>query len=103
MRHYEIVIIFYTEVTSKITNIIKYYKKIIEQDKGKIHRLEYWGLRKLAYPIKKNNHAYYILINIEVCKKVMNDLKKDFKLNNSIIRNLIIKKKKPCIKNSFIL
>ncbi|UDG80252.1 30S ribosomal protein S6 [Candidatus Annandia pinicola] len=103
MRNYEIVIIFCTEVVNKIHDIVKLYKKIINKDNGKIHRIEYWGLRKLAYPIKRINHAYYMLINIEVTKKIINNLRYEFKLNNIIIRNLIIRKKKPCIGDSFIL
>ncbi len=102
MRHYEIVFLVYPNKSLYINDIIKYYSNIINNGDGVIHRLENWGLRYLAYSIKKYYKAHYILMNIEVSVHVMKKLKNDFKLNSSILRFIFIKKKCAIKKNSIM-
>ncbi len=92
MRHYEIILMIYFNKNIYINDIIKYYSNIVNKN-GKIHRLENWGLRKLAYNIKNNNKAYYILMNIEVKINIINLIFNDLKLNKNILRYIIIRKK----------
>ncbi|WP_367670533.1 30S ribosomal protein S6 [Sodalis-like secondary symbiont of Drepanosiphum platanoidis] len=103
MRHYEIILLLHPDVINEIDNIIKNYKIKIKNSKGIIHRLENWGRRQLAYPIKKLNKAHYILFNIESSKDLINDLKSSFKFDKNIIRNLIINVKKAITKSSIVL
>ncbi|UNB92357.1 MAG: 30S ribosomal protein S6 [gamma proteobacterium endosymbiont of Trioza apicalis] len=103
MFHYEIIILINSNPDVKIIDIINYYKKLINNQQGKIHRLENWGKRQLSYPIKNLNKAYYILLNIEVTKKLINKLINSFKINNAIVRNLIIKVKQKITNTSSIL
>ncbi|BAC24408.1 rpsF [Wigglesworthia glossinidia endosymbiont of Glossina brevipalpis] len=93
MRHYEIVLMIHTDQSDQISNIIEHYTKMIKINKGSIHRLEDWGRRQLAYPIKKLNKAHYILMNIETSTKVLNNIIQDLNLNNFIIRNMIMRVK----------
>ncbi len=102
MRHYEIVLMIYPNKSLYVSDIIKYYSKIINISNGKIHRLEDWGLRYLSYSIKKCYKAHYILMNIEVSVYYINKLKIDFKLNTNILRYLIIKKKKSISTDSYM-
>mmetsp|Transcript_1671 Transcript_1671/g.5872 ORF Transcript_1671/g.5872 Transcript_1671/m.5872 type:complete len:98 (-) Transcript_1671:2105-2398(-) len=57
------------------------YKDFVLEKGGVIHRLEDWGCRKLAYPIKKSNEAYYVLMNYEMkpadAKEMSDDMSKD--------------------------
>lgn len=91
MRHYEIMILIHPDQSSRLQNMIKKYKDIVENDNGEIHRLEDLGKRQLAYQIKKLHKAHYILMNIKCNKKVLNNLNSLFKFNDAIIRNLILK------------
>ncbi len=91
MNHYEIIILVHPDQSERLQNIIKKYKNIIENEKGKVHRLEDLGKRQLAYQIKKLHKAQYILMNIECNKKTLHELNSSFKFNDAIIRNLILK------------
>jgi small subunit ribosomal protein S6 len=65
---------------------------MIESNGGKIHRLEDWGRRQLAYPINKIYKAHYVLMNIECDQSVRDELESAFRFNDAVIRNLIMKR-----------
>ena len=65
-------------------------EKIIIDGKGKILSKEYWGLRKLAHKVKKNNRGHYVLINIEADCQVISELNRVIKFNEDIIRSLTL-------------
>src|SRR5690554_7005523 len=67
MRHYEIVFLVHPDQSEQVGGMVERYTKLIEEDGGKIHRLEDWGRRQLAYPIDKIHKAHYIMLNVE-CK-----------------------------------
>ncbi|XBC40733.1 MAG: 30S ribosomal protein S6 [Buchnera aphidicola (Nurudea yanoniella)] len=95
MRHYEIIFLIHPDHSEQLHNIIENYKKIIINDNGKIHRLEDWGKRQLAYSINKLHKAHYVLMNIEVYPNIIKELSDKFRFNDFIIRNIIICVKKP--------
>lgn len=93
MRHYEIVFLVHPDQSDQVPSMINRYKTIIEEHKGKIHRLENCGRRYLAYTINKVNKAHYVLMNIEADNKLLDELNHSFKFNDVILRNLITVKK----------
>lgn len=100
MRHYEIVFMVHPDYGDQVSDLINRYTKIIVDSGGKIHRMENWGCRQLAYSIKKINKAYYILFNVEICLKILGKLNNDFKFNEIIIRNIIIRMKHAIVDSS---
>jgi len=58
---------------------------------GKIHRLEDWGRRQLAFPIQKVHKAHYVLMNVECDGETLNELDHAFKFNDAVLRHLIVK------------
>lgn len=102
MRHYEIVLLIHPDNSAKISNIIDYYTNIVKKD-GKIHRLEDWGRRQLAYPIKKLQKAHYILMNVEISTEILSELKNNFRLNDAIMRNMIMNVKDAITQTSSML
>ncbi|MBK4764777.1 MAG: 30S ribosomal protein S6 [Pantoea sp. Brub] len=94
MRHYEIIIMVHPDQSEKVTSMISNYSNLITNAQGKIHRLEDWKRRQLSYPINKLHKAHYILLNIEVTKTILNELENNLRLNDSIIRSMIIRVKK---------
>ena len=64
MRHYEIVFIVHPDQSEQVGAMVERYKTMITEANGKIHRLEDWGRRQLAYPINKIHKAHYVLMNI---------------------------------------
>ncbi len=94
MRHYEIVFIVHPDQSEQVPAMVERYKTLIEGQSGKIHRLEDWGRRQLAYPIQKLHKAHYVLLNIECAQTTLDELEHAFKFNDAVLRHLIIKAKK---------
>lgn len=92
LRHYEIVLLVHPDQAEQIPSIVQRYRSLIENGGGKIHRLEDWGRRPLAYLIKKNSKANYLLMNIECNKEVLNELKHNFRFSDNILRNMILRR-----------
>lgn len=91
MRHYEIVFLVHPDQSEQVPAMVERYRGIIESKGGKIHRLEDWGRRQLAYPILKLHKAHYVLMNIECGGEEMAELETSFRFNDAVLRNLIIK------------
>ena len=65
MRHYEIVFIVHPDQSEQVPAMVERYRTMVAGQGGRIHRLEDWGRRQLAYPIQKVHKAHYVLMNIE--------------------------------------
>ena len=93
MRHYEIVFLVHPDQSEQVPAMIQRYSDIVTNAEGKIHRLEYWGRRQLAYPINKFHKAHYGLINIEAPQAAIDELETSFRYNDVVIRNMIMRTK----------
>ncbi len=103
MRHYEIVFLVHPDQSDQVPGMIDRYTKSIEAGEGKVHRLEDWGRRQLAYPIEKIHKAHYVLMNIECGKDVLDELSSTFRFNDAVLRNLIIARDEAVTEESPIL
>jgi small subunit ribosomal protein S6 len=103
MRHYEVVFLVHPDQSEQVPGMIDRYRSIIESKDGKIHRLEDWGRRQLAYPIQKLPKAHYVLINIECDGEALAELENAFRFNDAVLRNLIIKRDRPITEPSPLL
>jgi small subunit ribosomal protein S6 len=103
LRHYEVVFLVHPDQSEQVPAMIERYKALITADGGKIHRLEDWGRRQLAYPIVNLAKAHYVLLNIEVSQNVLNELESGFRFNDAVLRHLVIKRDEAEADQSFIL
>ena len=92
LRHYEVIFLVHPDQSEQVPVMIEKYRKMIESAEGQIHRLEDWGRKQLAYSIKKLHKAHYVLMNIECDIKTLNELKHQFRYNDAILRELILKR-----------
>ncbi|WP_031435475.1 30S ribosomal protein S6 [Methylomarinum vadi] len=90
MRHYEIVFLVHPDQSAQVPAMIERYKATIEGASGYIHRLEDWGRRQLAYPIKKIHKAHYVLMNIECDQDTLDELESGFRFNDAILRSMTL-------------
>ena len=91
MKLYETVLIARQDISqSQVEEIIKNLKTLITESKGKILKEEYWGLKTLAYRIKKNRKGHYVLLNIEVDNSTLIEFERIMRLNEDILRFLTI-------------
>ncbi|MEI6744662.1 MAG: 30S ribosomal protein S6 [Methylococcaceae bacterium] len=102
MRHYEIVFLVHPDQSSQVPAMIERYKAIVEATSGKIHRLEDWGRRQMAYPIKKVHKAHYILMNVECDQVALSELETGFRFNDAILRNMILLQEEAIVEPSII-
>lgn len=89
MRHYEIVFLVHPDRSDQVNSMLDRYRSLVEKNGGKVHRLENWGRKDLAYTINKVRKAHYILMNIECNEAVLAELKHIFRFSDGILRNLI--------------
>ena len=90
MRHYEIVFLVHPDQSEQVPAMIERYKGLIGADGGKVHRMEDWGRRQLAYPIAKVHKAHYVLLNIECDQKALNELTGAFRFSDAVLRHLVV-------------
>ncbi len=93
MRHYEIVFLVHPDQSSQVPAMIDRYRATIEGASGAIHRLEDWGRRHLAYPIKKLQKAHYVLMNIECDQATLAELESSFRFNDAVLRSMTLVRK----------
>jgi small subunit ribosomal protein S6 len=92
MRHYEIIFLVHPDQSEQVGGMVERYTKLIEEDGGKIHRLEDWGRRQLAYAINNVHMAHYVMLNVECTGKALAELEDNFRYNDAVIRNLVIRR-----------
>ena len=103
MRHYEVVFLVHPDQSEQVPAMIERYKSLIEGGNGKIHRLEDWGRRQLAYPINNLVKAHYVLFNIEADQAVLNELVDAFRFNDAILRHLVMRRDDAVTEQSLIM
>jgi small subunit ribosomal protein S6 len=93
MRHYEIILLIHPDQSEQVPAMLERYKGMVTTGGGKIHRVEDWGRRQLAYQINKLSKAHYLCVNIEADQAVMAELEHAFKFNDAVLRHLTVLKK----------
>jgi small subunit ribosomal protein S6 len=100
MRHYEIVFIVHPDQSEQVPAMVERYRGMVAGRNGRIHRLEDWGRRQLAYPIQKMHKAHYVLMNIESDQETLDELEHAFRFNDAVLRHLIVHKTEAVIEPS---
>ena len=103
MRHYEIVFIVHPDQSEQVPAMVEKYTSTITTQGGKVHRVEDWGRRQMAYMIDKLAKAHYVCMNIECGQTTLAELEHGFKFNDAVLRHLVIKVKKAEIEPSIMM
>jgi small subunit ribosomal protein S6 len=92
MALYEHLLIARQDISAQqVDALATHLKTIIEGEEGKVEKQEYWGLRGLAYRIKKNRKGHYVLLNINAPSKAIVELERQLKINEDVLRYLTVK------------
>ncbi|MET0335599.1 MAG: 30S ribosomal protein S6 [Rhizobacter sp.] len=94
MRHYEIILLIHPDQSEQVPAMLERYKGTITNGGGKVHRVEDWGRRQMAYLIQKLAKAHYLCINIECSKETLAELETGFRFNDAVLRHLTVVKTK---------
>jgi small subunit ribosomal protein S6 len=92
MALYESVFIARQDISSnQVDEFTQAFVKVVEDNEGKVTKTENWGLRNLAYKIKKNRKGHYVLFNIDAPAKAIDELERAMRFNEDVIRYLTVR------------
>jgi small subunit ribosomal protein S6 len=92
MALYEHLLIARQDISAQqVDALATHLKTIVEGEGGKVEKQEYWGLRGLAYRIKKNRKGHYVLLNLNAPAKAVQELERQLKINEDVLRFMSVK------------
>lgn len=92
MPFYETVFIARQDLgDQQVKDLVEQFSKIITENGGKIHKTEHWGLRTLAYRIKKSRRAHYALIESDAPAPAIHEMERRMRINEDVLRYLTIR------------
>ena len=92
MALYEHLLIARQDISAQAVDALAtHLKTIVEGEGGKVEKQEYWGLRGLAYRIKKNRKGHYVLLNINAPSAAVIELERQLKINEDVLRYITVK------------
>lgn len=103
MRHYEICFLVHPDQSEQVPAMLERYRSLVEGANGKIHRVEDWGRRQLAYPIAKLHKAHYVLMNIECDSETLAELEGIFRFNDAVLRHLTVRRQEAIVEQSVMM
>lgn len=92
MAFYESVLIARQDLgASQVSNIVSDLSDIIKKEGGEVVRVDNWGLKNLAYRIKKNRKGHYVVMNIAAPANAIAEFERIMRFNEDIIRYMTVK------------
>jgi small subunit ribosomal protein S6 len=92
MPLYEHIFMARQDVTSQqVEAMIDQYKGVIEQNGGKVDKTEMWGVKSLAYRIKKNRKAHFTMFNLDAPPNAVAEMERQMRISEDILRFLTIR------------
>ncbi|WP_102957902.1 30S ribosomal protein S6 [Mangrovicella endophytica] len=92
MALYEHVFLARQDISGQqVDQLVEQFRGVIEANGGKVGKVENWGLKTLSYRIKKNRKAYYTLMNIDAPSAAVEEMERQMRFNEDILRTLTIR------------
>ena len=91
MNEYELTVLYHPDLEIDIDKALAKVEKILKDNKGKVVKMDNWGKRKLAYPIKKEDHAVYVYYEVELPGESVTKVENVMNITNEVLRYLLVK------------
>ena len=92
MPFYENVFIARQDISAgQVENLVNAFTGIVTEQGGKVIRTEYWGLKNLAFRVKKNRKGHYVLLNLDSPPKALIELERNMRNNEDVLRFLTVR------------
>ena len=91
MNQYEIAVLYHPDLEVDLTKAEEKVTKIITDNGGKVTATDNWGRRKLAYTIKKQEHAVYVFYTVEMPGEGVKKVESTLNITDEVIRYLIVR------------
>lgn len=96
MPHYETLCVLHPELSdARIKELISWMRKVIEDGQGAVVQAEEWGMRELAFRIKKQSRGYYVRLTYTAAAPVLKELERNLRLNEDVLRFLSVVRPAP--------
>ena len=90
MNKYEVMYVIDTALEDQArADVITRFNGIVENNGGKVERVDEWGKRRLAYPINYKTEGYYVLMYMSAPSELPRELERNFKISDAILRYLV--------------
>ena len=89
MNQYEIAVLYHPDLEIDLEKATSRVEKIFTDNGGKVTNVDNWGKRKLAYPIKKNEHAVYVFYTVELPAQGVRKIESTLNVTDEVVRFLI--------------
>ena len=103
LRHYEVVFLVHPDQSEQVAGMLKRYQSLVENGGGRVHRVEDWGRRQLAYTIHKLHKAHYALMNIECDSATLAAFQEAFRFNDVVLRHLVVRREEALVEPTMLL
>ena len=92
MPHYEHIFMMRQDAsTAQVDELTEHYKTVIQDNGGTLGKVEYWGVKSLAYRIRKNRKAHYTLMNITAPPAAVAEMERQMSINEEVVRFLTLR------------
>ncbi len=92
MPYYEVVFIARQDLTdAQVKTMTEGFSKIITDEKGKVHKTEFWGLKPFAYKINKARKGHYVLLELDTPSAALHEMERLMGLNEDVVRHLTVR------------
>lgn len=89
MQQYEIAVLYHPDLEIDLEKATSRVEKIFTDNGGKVTNVDNWGKRKLAYPIKKNEHAIYVFYTVDLPAEAVRKIESTLNITDEVVRFLI--------------
>ena len=77
--------------TAQVEALADTFTNLVAENGGKVEKREYWGLRNLAYRMKKNRKGHYVLFNLDAPAAAVSELERNMRINEDVLRYMTIR------------
>ena len=92
MALYEHIFMARQDVSSQqVDTLVEQFKELLENNGGSVEKIENWGLKTLPYRVKKNRKAHYALMNIDAPSDAIQEMERQMRLHEDILRYMTVK------------
>ena len=96
MKIYELMVVFVSSLEEdEIDKEISKLTSLLEKEKCQVSKIDKWGIRKLAYPIQKQDNGFYTLIYFSGGSKIIPEIDRINKINDKILRHMVVRSIEP--------
>ncbi len=92
MPLYEHVFLARQDVSGQqVETLVDHFKSVVAENGGEVGKVEYWGLKSIAFRLKKNRKAHYTLMNITAPGDAVAEMERQMRLNEDVLRYLTLR------------